>query len=32
MLEREEGHILRRAVELEEAGKRPVRRPRKTWR
>ena len=28
---REEGHILRRAVELEVAGKRPVGRPRKTW-
>ena len=31
---REEGHIhvLRRAVELEMVGKRPVGRPRKTWR
>ena len=29
---REEGHILRRAVELEVAGKRLVGRPKKTWR
>ena len=29
---RDEGRILRRAVELEVAGKRLVGRPRKTWR
>ena len=29
---REEGHILRRAVELKVVGKRPVGRLRKTWR
>ena len=29
---REEGHVLRSAVELEVVGKRPFGRPRKTWR
>ena len=29
---REEGHLFRRAVELEVVEKRPVERPRKIWR